>query len=127
MVFVDDSKRVLVAQIQQIYMRYIESGQPAEIAFKMYPGKVYSATVESITPGSSQGQVVPSGLLPSAIPEVHGPLFVRLILDDEELVNSLPTGASGEVAIYSPKGKPAQIIRKVMIRMAAIKNYIVPN
>jgi len=127
MVFVDDSKRVLVAQIQQIYMRYIESGQPAEIAFKMYPGKVYSATVESITPGSAQGQVAPSGLLPSAIPEVHGPLFVRLILDDEELVNSLPTGASGEVAIYSPKGKPAQIIRKVMIRMAAIKNYIVPN
>jgi len=127
MVFVDDSKRILVAQIQQIYMRYIEPGQPAEIAFKIYPGKVYSATVESIIPGSAQGQVAPSGLLPSAISEVHGPLFVRLIMDDKELANSLPAGASGEVAIYSPKGKPAQIIRKVMIRMTAIKNYIVPN
>jgi len=127
MVFVDNSKRILVAQIQQIYMRYIEPGQPAEIAFKMYPGKVYNATVESITPGSAQGQVSPSGLLPSAVSEVHGPLFVRLILEDEELAKSLPAGATGEVAIYSPKGKPAQIIRKVIIRMAAIKNYIVPN
>jgi len=127
MVFVDDSKRILAAQIQQIYMRYIEPGQPAEIAFKMYPGKVYTATVESITPGSDQGQIAPSGLLPSAIAEVHGPLFVRLKLDDEAFANSLPAGATGEVAIYSPKGKPAQIIRKVMIRLAAIKNYIVPN
>ena len=49
------------------------------------------------------------------------------IVDDEAFANSLPGGASGEVAIYSPKGKPAQIIRKVMIRMTAIKNYIVPN
>jgi len=127
MVFVDDSKRIVAAQIQQIYMRYIEPGQPAEIAFKMYPGKVYSATVESITPGSAQGQIAPSGLLPSAIPEVHGPLFVRLKLDDEQFANSLPAGATGEVAIYSPKGKSAQIIRKVIIRTSAIMNYIVPN
>jgi len=127
MVLVDNSKRVLVAQIQQIYMRYIEPGQPAEIAFKMYPGNVFNATVESITPGSAQGQMSPSGLLPSAVSEVHGPLFVRLILEDEELAKTLPAGATGEVAIYSPKGKPAQIIRKVIIRMAAIKNYIVPN
>ena len=52
MAFVDNSKRIVVAQIQQIYMRYIETGQPAEIAFKMFPGKVYTATVESIAPGT---------------------------------------------------------------------------
>ena len=108
-------------------MRYVEPGQPAEIAFKMYLGKVYNATVESIAPGSAQGQVAPSGLLLSAVPEVHGPLFVRLKLDDEAFANSLPAGVTGDVAIYSPKGKPAQIIRKVIIRMTAIKNYIVPN
>lgn len=127
MAFVDNSKRIVVAQIQQIYMRYIETGQPAEIAFKMFPGKVYTATVESIAPGTAQGQISPTGLLPAAVPEVHGPMFVRLKMDDEAFAASLPAGASGEVAIYSPKGKPAQIIRKVMIRMAAIKNYIVPN
>jgi len=127
MAFVDNSKRIMAAQVQQIYMRYIEPGQPAEITFKMYPGKVYSATVESITPGSALGQISPTGLLPSAVPEVHGPMFVRLILDDEQVANTLLAGSTGEVAIYSPRGKPAQIIRKVMIRMSAIKNYIVPN
>jgi multidrug resistance efflux pump len=127
MAFVDNSKRIVAAQIQQIHMRYIEPGQPAEIALKMYPGKVYTATVESITPGSALGQMAPTGQLPSAFQEVHGPLFARLKLDNDELASTLPAGATGEVAIYSPKGKPAQIIRKVMIRMAAIKNYIVPN
>jgi len=127
MAFVESGKRIVAAQIQQIYMRYIEPGQPAEITFKMFPGQVYTATVESIGPGSALGQVGPSGQLPSEFPEVHGPLFVRLKLDDGQLEKSLPAGATGEVAIYSPKGKPAQIIRKVMIRMSAIKNYIVPN
>lgn len=127
MVIVDNSKRVVLAQVQQIYMRYIEPGQTAEIAFKMYPGKVYPATVESLTPGNSQGQIPPTGLLPSAVPEVHGAMFVRLKLDDETFASGLPAGASGEVAIYSPNGKPAQIIRKVMIRTAAIMNYILPN
>ncbi len=127
MAFVDDSKRIVVAQIQQIYMRYIEPGQPAEIALKMYPGKIYTATVESIAPGSALGQIGPTGMLPGEFPEVHGPLFLRLKLDDEQFANTLPAGATGEVAIYSPKGKPAQIIRKVMIRLSAIKNFIIPN
>ncbi len=127
MAFVDDSKRIVAAQIEQIYMRYIEPGQPAEIAFKLYPGKVYAATVESITPGSALGQISPTGQLPGEFPEVHGPLFVRLKLDDEQFANTLPAGATGEAAIYSPKGKPVQIIRKVMIRLSSIKNYIVPN
>ena len=126
MAFIDDSKRILGVQIEQIYMRYIEPGQAAEVAFKMYPGVVYAATVESIVPGSALGQISPTGQLPVAIQEVHGPLFVRLKLDDEQLAKKLPAGATGEVAIYSSKGKPSHMIRKVIIRTTAIMNYIVP-
>lgn len=126
MAFVENGEAVLLAQVQQIYMRLIEAGQPVEVTFKMYPGQIYNATVVAITPGSSIGQIGPTGALPTAINETHGPLFVRLKLDDQQLAASLPAGATGEVAIYSPDGKPAHIIRKVMIRLSAIKNYIVP-
>lgn len=124
--FVDAEKRVILAQIQQSYLRYIEPGQAAEIAFKMYPGEVFTATVEAVTPGSSLGQFGPSGILPSAINEVHGPMFVRLILDATAVAEPLPAGATGEVAIYTDKGSPVHVIRKVMIRMTAIMNYINP-
>lgn len=126
MTVIDDSKRVVVAQIQQIYMRYIEPGQAAEIAFKMYPGQVYSAKVESIVPGSSLGQVGPTGQLASAVQENHGPMFVRLILDDKAFENTLLAGVTGNVAIYSSQGKPSHVIRKVIIRSTAITNYILP-
>ena len=92
----------------------------------MYPGQIYTAKVESITPGTSLGQIGPTGLLPTAIEEVHGPMFVRLTLDDEQVAKKLFAGATGSVAIYSNQGQPAHIIRKVILRTEAIMNYINP-
>ncbi|MFV1983120.1 MAG: HlyD family secretion protein [Thiohalomonadales bacterium] len=125
MTFIDE-QRVVLAQIYQTYMRYVEPGQTAEIAFKMYPGKVFKATVQSIFPGSALGQFGPSGLLPAAMQEVHGPMFVRLLLDDNEVAKTLLAGSTGEVAIYTPRGSATHVIRKVMIRMTAIMNYVIP-
>jgi len=119
-------QRVVVAQIFQTYMRYVKPGQTAEIAFKMYPGKVFKATVQSIIPGNTFGQIGPSGLLPTTMQEVHGPMFVRLLLDDNEVAKTLLAGSTGEVAIYTPRGSATHVIRKVMIRMTAIMNYVIP-
>jgi len=124
--FVEDNNRPVFAQIQQGYLRYVKIGQSTEIAFKMYPGEVFSATVEAILPGSALGQTGPSGALPSAFTEVHGPMFVRLSLTDTAMAASLPAGATGDVAIYTDKGSASHIIRKVMIRTTAILNYINP-
>ena len=126
MTFIDAEHKVLAAQINQIYMRYIEPGQEAEVAFKKYPGKVYNVTVEAIIPGSALGQINPTGNLPSAVEEFHGPQFVRFSIDDPELAEKLMAGDTGNVAIYSPRGKAAHVIRKVIIRNTAIMNYINP-
>jgi Multidrug resistance efflux pump len=124
--FVEDNNRPIFAQIQQSYLRYVEIGQSAEIAFKMYPGQVFPATVKAILPGSSLGQFGPSGILPTTLSEVHGPMFVRLYLTDTAMAASLPAGATGDVAIYTEKGSASHVIRKVMIRTTAITNYVNP-
>ena len=53
-------------------------------------------------------------------------LEVCKVLEDEGLMNSLPAGAVGSVAIYSGKGQATHVIRKVMIRMDAYLNFISP-
>jgi multidrug resistance efflux pump len=125
MTFMND-KRVVFAQVFQTYMRFIKPGQTAEVALKMYPGKIFTATVESIIPGSALGQIGPGGTLQSAAQEVHGPMFVRLQLENEEIAQTLLAGSTGEVAIYTPRGTATHVIRKVAIRITAIMNYIIP-
>jgi len=36
----------------------------------------------------------------------------------------LPVGAGGRAAIYTVRGKPFRIIRKVIIRMYTLLNYV---
>jgi len=61
MAFIDTSETGVVAQIHQIYTRYIEPGQEAEVTFKTIPGKVFPAKVMYLVPATAQGQVAVSG------------------------------------------------------------------
>ena len=126
MAFIDTSEIAVAAQIHQIYTRYIEPGQAAEVTFKTIPGKVFSATVMYLVPAIAQGQAPVSGYAAQPISPVAGPFFVRLKLDDPDLEASLMPGAVADVAIYTPRTKAAHLIRRVMIRMTAILNYVNP-
>jgi len=54
------------------------------------------------------------------------PFVVRVKLDDNKLATGLPAGTVGAAAIYTPRIKPAHIIRKVILRQIAILNYVNP-
>ena len=126
MAFIDTSFTVIAAQIHQIYTRYIEPGQAAEVTFKTIPGKVFPATVMYLVPATAQGQAPVSGYAAQPISPAAGPFFVRLKLDDPDIEASLKPGALADVAIYTPRTKAAHVIRRVMIRMTAILNYVNP-
>ena len=126
MAFIDTSETGVAVQIHQIYTRYIEPGQPAEVTFKTIPGKVFPATVVYLVPATAQGQAPVSGMAMQSISTAPGPFFVRLKLDNPELEASLMPGAVADVAIYTPHTKAAHLIRRVMIRMTAILNYVNP-
>ncbi len=126
MAFIDTSDQGLAANIHQIYVRYVKPGQSAEVTFKTRPGKIFPATVQFVVPITAQGQLPVSGAAVQPLSETPGPFVVRIALDDPQAAADIPPGALGDVAIYTSKVKMTHIIRKVMIRMTSILNYVVP-
>jgi len=126
MTFIETSRNTLGAQISQIYIRHVKVGQPVEIAFKARPGKVYTGKVEAIFQVTAEGQAVIGGTVPAAQAIVAEPFFVRIELDDDTAARSLPAGTVGTAAIYTQSAGMTHIIRKVMIRMESLMNYVVP-
>ena len=124
----DETK--LVAWVNQIYIRHVKPGQPAEVVLQLYPGKTLTATVGSIVLMSETGQLKPSGEVPEppAGQPPPGQYGVVLNLDDTaEFPLGVPGGAVGTAAIYTDSARATQIIRKVMVRMQAWKNYVIPG
>ncbi len=127
MTFVETSDRVIFTQILQSYLRFIEPGQLVEVTFKRQPGTIYTGKVEYIINANATGQVMASGNMVASRDIQPMPFSVRIILDDDELMQTLPAGTVGSIAIYTGLGKMTHIIRKVMIRMDSLTNYFNPG
>ncbi len=129
MSFVDLENSSLMVGINQILLRHVKPGHRAEVVLKLYPGKTLGATVESIAYMTPQGQLQPSGLVPPAPTGQQPPAPYGVVLKlDEDLpeLYRVPGGAVGTAAIYTDSVKVAHIIRRVMVRMEAWMNYIIP-
>ena len=126
MAFIDTSDTLIGVEIAQIDARYIEPGQPVEITFKFLPGKIHTGRVETVLQALSTGQVKPTGFAVAPTQVLSAPLVVRLKLDDGALAERLPAGATGTAAIFTDHVKSTHVIRRVMLRMISILNYINP-
>lgn len=126
MAFIDTSETIVGAEIAQIYARYIEPGQNVEVTFKLLPGEIFSAKVDAVLQAVSTGQIKPSGLAVTPSEVKSAPFVVRLKLDNNEVGKRLPAGATGEAAIFTDHVKVAHVIRRVMLRMTALLNYVNP-
>lgn len=130
MAFVDSSKTTMAVGINQYALRHVKPGQKVEVTLKLYPGETYRATVEKIGYITPSGQLAPSGTVAQAPTAQEGaiPFGVVLSLDDDDAppISDLPGGAVGTAAIYTDVGQATHVIRRVMIRMEAWMNYVVP-
>ena len=126
MTFIESSRNIIGAQIHQIYIRHVKAGQPVEIAFKARPGKIFLGKVEAIIQVTSEGQAVMTGTIPPPQKFFAEPFFVRIELDEVDAAVSLPAGTVGTAAIYTQSAGMTHIIRKVMIRMQSLMNYLIP-
>ena len=126
MAFIDTTETLLAVEIPQIYARYVEPGQPVEATFKTLPGAVYSGRVETVLQVIASGQTQVGGLAAAPQALQSAPFIVRIKLDDPEVARRLPAGSTGTAAIYTDRVKAAHVIRKVVLRQAAILNYVNP-
>jgi multidrug resistance efflux pump len=128
MTFVEDEQWIL-AIYRQNEVRKVKPGQEAEVAFKMIPGRIIKCKVDSIMWATAQGQLPIGGASVSGgvAPIPANSLAVRLLLDDRQKDLFLAAGAHGAGAIYTDSGKMLHIIRKVMVRVGAKLDWVIPK
>jgi len=129
MAFIEQDRTRLAVAVKQFQLRHVKPGQPAEIAFKLYPGRTFSAQVESVIPMNSAGQVEVTGVL-SDLEDMLSrkrPYGVILTLDDDAIdVADLPGGAIGIADVYTDQAKITHIIRRIELHMKSWLNYVIP-
>jgi len=125
--FIDTSHVDVVGVFSQNVLKNVAPGDRVEMALKNHPGQVFTGTVDSVIQASGEGQFVTTGkLLDAASVHSSGKFAVKILLDDQQLAQSLPMGTAGMATIYTQKGKPFQIISTVTVRIKAWMYYLLP-
>jgi multidrug resistance efflux pump len=126
MSFVEEKYQV-IALYYQNELTAVEPGNDAEIALRTHPGHVIKATVDSIVWAQGQGQVAQSGTVPQtgAYPQVPGRFPVKLSVTDKDGDLFLAAGATGDAAIFTNHAAALHILRKVILRVGSITNYLI--
>jgi len=124
--FVEDEQWIL-AIYNQNEVRKIEPGQEAEIAFRMHPGRVVKAKVDSIMWATAQGQLPIGGMNATSgvAPIPPNSLAVRLLTEGKDKDIFLASGARGHGAVYTESGEAIHILRKVILRIGAKLDWLI--
>ena len=126
MTFVEDDQWIM-AIFRQNEVRKIKPGQEAEIALKMYPGRIIKCKVDSIMWATAQGQL-PIGTMNTGggvAPVPPNSLAVRLLADRNDRTLFMASGAAGNGAVYTDSGAPIHILRKILIRVSAKLDWLI--
>lgn len=126
MSFVEQTFQV-IGLYQQNELTMVEPGNEAEISLNMHPGRIIKARVDSIVWAQGQGQIAQTGTLPQtgAFPQVPGRFPVKLEVAEKDRELFLAAGAVGDGAIYTDHIAAIHIVRKVILRVGSITNYLV--
>ena len=124
--FIEDEQWIL-AIYKQNEVRKVKPGQEAEIAFKMYPGRIVKCKVDSIMWATAQGQLPIGNAIPAGgvAPIPANSLAVRLLPDGKDKDVFLAAGAQGIGAVFTDSGHPIHILRKVLVRVSAKIDWLI--
>jgi multidrug resistance efflux pump len=124
--FVENEQWIMMI-FKQNEVRKIKAGQEAEIALKMYPGRIIKCKVDSIMWATAQGQLPIGGssAFTGVAPVPPNSLAVRLLADRKDTDLFLASGAMGNGAVYTDVGAPIHILRKVILRVGAKIDWLI--
>ena len=126
MSFVSDERHAVIASFSQSAIRYINVGDAAEMVFRSRPGKVYAAKITRIIKASGTAQLTASSQMITLTGQPENSRWAVLIeFDDPSEAETVPQSAGASIiAVYTQKGKPVQVISKVVMRMQAWMGYL---
>jgi multidrug resistance efflux pump len=124
--FVSSEEAWLVALIRQRGAEHVRAGDKAQVAFEMYPGRIFEAEVESVVYALGDAQLTASGLIPMAS-RIHSsdllPVKLRITAQDPD--HPLRFAASGLVAIFTePSPEFCVALRKIEIQSESFLFYV---
>ena len=127
--FICDDDRYLLANYNQMELKYVTNGQPVEVALNLYPGQIFPAKVEAVWKASGVGQLLPSGTLPDFEPappqKPQGQFAVKIVFDGDQ--SRFPIGTQGSAAIYTGGMHGGwAALRRVGIRSYSWMNWLYP-
>jgi len=125
-----DADRYLLATYFQENLKYVQPGQPVEVAFDLYPGQIFRGRVDTIWKANGVGQYLPSDEIPKFYPQnpdiPQGQYGVKILLDDPDPAK-FPIGAQASAAIYIDGETGAwAALRKISIRAHSWFNWLYP-
>lgn len=126
MSFVNAEDHWLVATVPQRGVHRLKSGNKAQVAFDMYPGKIFDAEIENIVWAAGDSQGIPSGNLPKVGQMKGSELFtVRLRMKNNDPEYPLRFGASGLVAMYADDAADFLVLlRQIELQSESFLNYV---
>lgn len=126
MSFISSEEHWIVAKTLQNGVQRLAPGDKAEVAFAMYPGKVFDAEVVSVVWANGNAQGLPSGILPHEQQVQPGmEFFVRLKMTENDPKYPLRFGARAIVAMYSEDCADfLKLLRQIEIQSESFLNYL---
>ena len=126
MTFINSEQHWLLATVPQRGIQRLQSGDKAQVAFDMYPGKLFDAQVENVVWAAGDAQGIPGGVLPHTGQLKGSELFmVRLRIKEPDPDHPLRFGASGLVAMYSSDAAGFLVLlRQIELQSESFLNYL---
>jgi multidrug resistance efflux pump len=122
-----ESTGQVVALFHQNELHQVKPGDEAEFTLDTNPGTVIKAKVDSIIWAQGMGQMPASGTLPmtGALAAPPNRFAVKFDVAEKDKALFLASGAAGSAAIYTQHMEPIQILRRVLIRISTITDYLI--
>lgn len=130
MTFIDLRDIWIVAYLTENNLGNVQKGDPVEIAFDVFPGKIFHGTVQSIGFGVEVEDTSVAGTLPSGLPgasvtsgDLRFPM--RVTIDGDEYPKGLRFGARTSVIVYTDASDGIMdLLARVRVRLASYWNYV---
>jgi multidrug resistance efflux pump len=126
MTFINTEDQWLVAIVPQRGIQHLRTGDKAEVALEMYPGKIFPAEIVSVVWATGNSQGIPSGMLPHMEQVKSSKLYaVKLHIKNPDPNYPFHFGASGLAAMYSTGAADfLLVLRQIEIQSESYLNYI---